>query len=103
MGDLIETPASGLALTVRGNGVPAMTFSEGTAKDLRRLTGKAAEYVYSKSQPARWAKYLTNVDRFQDAIAFCRAELPTSRVRLHDPGRGDVATAVAEMDVYGAA
>jgi hypothetical protein len=31
-GDLVETPTGGLALTVRGNGVPASTF-EGSATD----------------------------------------------------------------------
>ena len=56
-GDLVGTPAGRLLLTVRGNGVPPKTF-EGSAADLRKLTVAAAEYVYSKSQPARWASYL---------------------------------------------
>jgi tetratricopeptide (TPR) repeat protein len=73
-GDLIETPAGGVALTVRGNGVPPQSF-EGSATDLAKLTVEAAEYVYSKSQPARWAYYLQNAGRFQEAIAFCRTEL----------------------------
>lgn len=73
-GDLIETTTAGLALTVRGNGVPAMTF-EGSTTELAQLTGKAAEYVYSKSQPARWAVYLTNVSRNEEAIVFCRTEM----------------------------
>jgi tetratricopeptide (TPR) repeat protein len=73
-GDLVETTAGGLALTVRGNGVPAMTF-EGSATELGQITGKAAEYVYSKSQPARWATHLTNVGRNEEAIAFSRAAM----------------------------
>jgi tetratricopeptide (TPR) repeat protein len=73
-GDLIETPAGGLALTVRGNGVSPKTFS-GTAADLERLTTQATEYVYSQSQPARWAYYLQNAGRSEEAIAFCRAAL----------------------------
>jgi hypothetical protein len=73
-GDLVETTAGGLALTVRGNGVPAMTF-EGSATELGQITGKAAEYVYSKSQPARWATHLTNVSRNEEAIAFSRAAM----------------------------
>ena len=73
-GDLVESTAGGLALTVRGNGVPAMTF-DGTTPELAKLTGKAAEYVYSKSQPARWATYLTNVSRNAEAIAFGRTEM----------------------------
>ena len=70
-GDLIETPGGNLALTVRGNGVPAGTF-EGSAKDLRKLTSQMAEYVYAKSQPARFAYYLQNSGRNEEAIAFCR-------------------------------
>jgi tetratricopeptide (TPR) repeat protein len=71
-GDLIETPPGGLALTVRGSGVPANTF-EGSATELGKLTTQAAEYVYAKSQPARWAYYLQNAGRSEEAIAFCRS------------------------------
>jgi tetratricopeptide (TPR) repeat protein len=71
-GDLIATPTAGLALTVRGNGVPPKTFSA-PAMELERLTVQAAEYVYSKSQPARWAYYLQDAGRNEEAIAFCRA------------------------------
>jgi tetratricopeptide (TPR) repeat protein len=70
-GDLIETPAGGLALAVRGNGVPPKTFA-GTATELDKLTVQAAEYVYSKSQPVRWASYLTGMERNAEAIEFCR-------------------------------
>ncbi|HSY08378.1 MAG TPA: hypothetical protein VK820_07570 [Steroidobacteraceae bacterium] len=73
-GDVIETPTAGLALTVRGNGVPPRTFN-GAATDLEKLTVQATEYVYSKSQPARWAYYLQDVGRNEEAIAFCRAAL----------------------------
>jgi len=81
-GDLVETPAGGLALTVRGNGVPPKTFS-GSATELEKLTVEAAEYVYSKSQPARWATYLANVERYAEALAFSRTAVasadPTDR------------------------
>jgi len=70
-GDLVGTSAGGLALTVRGNGVPPKTFT-GSATELDTLTVKATEYVYSKSQPARWAYYLQNAGRSEEAIAFCR-------------------------------
>ena len=75
-GDLVETPTGGLALTVRGNGVPARTFSS-SATELEKLTVEAAEYVYSKSQPARWAAFLTNSGRNEEAIAFCRTAIPS--------------------------
>jgi tetratricopeptide (TPR) repeat protein len=71
-GDLVETPTGGLAMTVRGNGVPPKTFS-GSVTELEKLTTAAAEYVYAKSQPARWAYYLQNAGRSEEAIAFCRA------------------------------
>jgi tetratricopeptide (TPR) repeat protein len=70
-GDLIETATGGFALTVRGNGVPPKTF-DGSPTELKKLTVAAAEYVYSKSQPARWASYLGNMERYEEAIAFCR-------------------------------
>jgi tetratricopeptide (TPR) repeat protein len=73
-GDLIEIPAGGLALTIRGNGVPPKTLS-GSATELEKLTTQAAEYVYSKSQPVRWAYYLQNAGRGEEAVAFCRAAL----------------------------
>jgi tetratricopeptide (TPR) repeat protein len=86
-GDLIETATGGLALTVRGNGVPPKTFSR-SATELDKLTVEAAEYVYSQSQPARWASYLGGVERYEEAIAFCRTAVasadPAERPRLLD-------------------
>jgi len=76
-GDLIETATGGLALTVRGNGVPPKSFSR-PATELEKLTVEAAEYVYSQSQPVRWATYLSNVNRYQEAIAFCRTAVASA-------------------------
>lgn len=49
---------------------------------------EAAEYVYSLSQPARWASYLGGVERYEEAIAFCRTAVasadPAERPRLLD-------------------
>jgi tetratricopeptide (TPR) repeat protein len=84
-GDVVETPTGGLAFTVRGNGVPPKTFS-GSAMELEKLTVEAAEYVYSKSQPARWASYLLGMERNEEAIAFSRTAFagadPAERPRL---------------------
>jgi tetratricopeptide (TPR) repeat protein len=84
-GDLVGTPAGGLSLTVRGNGVPPKTI-EGSATDLRKLTVAAAEYVYSKSQPARWASYLNTHGRYEESIAFCKSAVgsaePADRATL---------------------
>jgi tetratricopeptide (TPR) repeat protein len=75
-GDLVETPAGGLELTVRGNGVPPRTFSA-SGVDLPKLTVDAAEYVYSMSQPVRWATFLNNSGRYGEAITFCRTAIPS--------------------------
>ena len=82
-GELIET-SGGLALTVRGNGVPPHSFS-GSATELAKLTVEAAEYIYSKSQPARWAVYLTQVERYEETIAFGRTAF-ASAAPLERPG-----------------
>jgi hypothetical protein len=74
-GDLVEAATGDLALTVRGNGVPAKTFG-GPATELSTLTIHAAEYIYSQSQPARWASYLTNAGRDKEALAFCPSAIP---------------------------
>ncbi len=76
-GDLIETLTGGLALTVRGNTVPPKTF-EGSATEIQKLTIEAAEYVYSKSQPARWAAYLTNEERYEEAVQFVRTAIASA-------------------------
>jgi tetratricopeptide (TPR) repeat protein len=71
-GDLVETDAGALALTVRGDGVAAKTFS-GSSRDLDQLTVNAAGYVYSQSEPVLWAYYLTNRGRNEEAITFSRS------------------------------
>lgn len=69
-GDLVIGSKGELTLTVRGNGVPPKTFA-GSPNELERLTVEAAEYIYSKSQPARWSVYLSEVGRYQEVLAFC--------------------------------
>jgi len=68
-GDLVQTETGGLALTVRGDGVPAKTF-EGAVADLDKLSTQAAEYIYGRSQPVEFAAYLSGNNRDQDALAF---------------------------------
>jgi tetratricopeptide (TPR) repeat protein len=84
-GDLIETPGGALALTVRGQGVPPQTF-RGGPDELDRITVAAAEYVYGKSQPGRWATYLLNAGRNAEAVAFARGAMasadPAERPRI---------------------
>jgi tetratricopeptide (TPR) repeat protein len=71
-GDLVQTEAGGLKLTVRGDGVQQQSFN-GSANDLPKLTTQAAEYVYGQSEPALYSTYLTNVGRDPETIAFSQA------------------------------
>ena len=68
-GELVQTESGGLALTIRGDDVPARIFAGG-AGDLEKLTQAAAEYVYGSSQPYVFAAYLTGQGRDADALAF---------------------------------
>jgi tetratricopeptide (TPR) repeat protein len=71
-GDLVQTEAADLELTVRGDGVPQKSFS-GKADELARLTTQMAEYVYAQSEPALYATYLANEERFAETIRFSQA------------------------------
>lgn len=74
-GELIQTDTGGLALTVRGDGVPAANFAGGSG-DLEKLTVQAAEYVYGRSQPNRYAIYLQDQNRYADTVAFAQSAYP---------------------------
>lgn len=76
-GDVVQTPNDALAFTVRGDGVPPKTFA-GAASELAKLTSEAAEYVYSQSEPALYATYLSNAGRDTETVAFCRAAFRTA-------------------------
>ena len=71
-GDLVQS-GLGLALTVRGDGMEAKTFS---GPDLKTLTTQAAEYIYGQSEPYAFATYLTDVGRDADAVMFAKAIMP---------------------------
>lgn len=74
-GELVQTETGGLALTVRGDAIPAATFA-GAAGELGNLTKQAAEYLYGRSQPTQFATYLTTQGRNADAIAFLKDAFP---------------------------
>lgn len=86
-GDLVQSGSGGLALTVRGEGVPAQTFTGG-ADDLKKLAARAAEYIYGRSQPWLYAVYLATNGRDVEALGF----LPGAFARAtSDPQRADLA------------
>ncbi len=68
-GDLVPSAEDGLALTVRGEAILPRTFTGG-AGDLDKLTIQAADYVYGRSQPYQFARYLISSRRYDDALAF---------------------------------
>ena len=70
-GELVQTEAGGLDLTVRGDGVLQRTF-HGKADELPRLTTQIAEYVFGQSEPALFASYLFNDGRAAETIAFAQ-------------------------------
>jgi tetratricopeptide (TPR) repeat protein len=76
-GDVVQTEAGGLEVTVRGDGLSPRTFT-GASDQLGKLTSEASEYVYSQSQPALWAAYLVDSGRYQEAIEFCQASITSS-------------------------
>jgi len=71
-GELVRRGPGSLALTVRGDDVPARTFT-GADGALDQLLTQAGEYVFSQSQPGLWTAYLSNNDRNDEAIAFAQA------------------------------
>ena len=74
-GDLVQTEAGGLSLTVRGDGVPARTFA-GAAADLDKLTTAGAEYIYGAIDPYLLATYLSNAGRTAETLSFLAAAYP---------------------------
>jgi hypothetical protein len=71
-GDLVEKEGGALALTVRGGGVQAKTFTA-AATDLDSLIVSAAQYVYAESQPVLWAIYLEGDARDAEELEFIKS------------------------------
>ena len=101
-GDLIQTPAGALALTIRGDGVPARTFN-GEADDLEKLTSQAAEYAYGQSQPGLYAHWLAMSGRAKDVISFVPGALAKTPEADRPSLVNDWALAFAELDMLPAA
>jgi tetratricopeptide (TPR) repeat protein len=71
-GEVVQTKTGSVVLTVRGDGVPAKSFS-GDDSEIDKLAVQAAEYIYGRSQPVEYGRYLVNNGRTDDAIAFLSA------------------------------
>ena len=104
-GELVRT-AKGLALTVRYGNKPGKTFTGG-ADDLDKLAKKAGDHMFAAAQPYRYAEYLINSRRFDDAGKFipplARNGLSRDRARgyvawgLFYLAQGDLAAAVGKL------
>ena len=70
-GDLVQTEAGDLELTVRGDGIAQNTLY-GKADRLSLLTKQIAEYVYGQSEPALYATNLSDQGRDAEMIIFCQ-------------------------------
>ena len=66
-GTLIQEADGGLALTVRGDGIPARTF-RAAAGDYPQLAGQAADYLFSAADPQRMILYLYTNGRATEAL-----------------------------------
>ncbi len=93
-GALVETASGGLALSVRGDGVAAKTFT-GSVDALRPLAVEAAQYVYAQSEPASWAAYLEQAVGCPEAVTFIRSIYETVDPQYRAP----LLTAEAECSV----
>jgi tetratricopeptide (TPR) repeat protein len=76
-GDLVQTKGGGFALTVRGTGILPKVFID-EERNLDVLLTDAGEYVYGQSEPGLWAAYLSNNNRYDDAIRFAQAAYGTA-------------------------
>jgi tetratricopeptide (TPR) repeat protein len=66
-GEIVRIP-TGLAVTARAGEEPGRRF-EGAEADVEKLIGKAAEAVYQRTQPYRYAIYLASNGRHAEAVA----------------------------------
>ena len=73
-GDLVPGKSDSLQLTIRGDGIASRSFSDAQGQT-DKLAIEAAEYIYSRSQPALWAIYLLDSHRSVETIAFSEAAI----------------------------
>lgn len=66
-GDVTRAEDGTLRLTIRGDSLPAKSFT-GRHKDLPSLSVRAAEYVYGLAEPARFLLYLNESGRGAEAL-----------------------------------
>jgi tetratricopeptide (TPR) repeat protein len=78
-GELVKTDTGALELTVRGTGILAKRFTD-TTGHIEAPVNAAAEYIYGESEPALFAKYLSDIGRNDEAIAFAKAHFSKASI-----------------------
>jgi tetratricopeptide (TPR) repeat protein len=78
-GELVKTDTGTLVLTVRGTGILARRFTD-TAGHIDAPVNAAAEYIYGESEPGLFAKYLSDIGRNDEAIAFAKAHFSKASI-----------------------
>jgi tetratricopeptide (TPR) repeat protein len=78
-GELVKTDTGTLVLTVRGNGILARQFTD-TLGHIEAPVNAAAEYIYGESEPGLFAKYLSDIGRNDEAIAFAKAHFSRASI-----------------------
>jgi tetratricopeptide (TPR) repeat protein len=96
-GEVIRT-TTGIAVTARFGDVPPATFA-GAERDFDELAGKAAEAVYQASQPYRFAQYLRDHGRNDEALSVI-STLATSGAES-ERGWADIEWGWLLMTAYG--
>ena len=96
-GDLIQTADGRLALTVRGGGILARTFT-GPEESLDALAQQAAEYIYGEAEPYIYASYLNQTGRFEEVVAFVGSQLPSARPDQRPPLANALGVAHASLE-----
>lgn len=98
-GDVTRTNGT-FRLTIRGDSLPAKSFT-GRLKDLPSLSARAAEYVYSSADPARFLLYLNQSGRGEEALRLAPRAFETAEdARDRSAIAGQWAAALAAQGRY---
>ncbi len=76
-GDLVQSPAGELMLTVRGETIPARSFNGGN-NSIKELARKAAVHIFEHTQPSLYVASLIAKGRSEEAVAFSERVFPTT-------------------------
>ncbi|MCP9787175.1 tetratricopeptide repeat protein [Cyanobium sp. N5-Cardenillas] len=76
-GDLVQSSAGELMLTVRGESIPARSF-KGDTNAIKKLTREAAVHIFEHTQPSHYVASLIAKGLSEEAVAFSERVFPTT-------------------------